>query len=107
MEKEGELFSGLNRPDIAQNNEMIYLFENGKIISYNTKTKELKEYTIDLYLNASKMFISKNKLYILGGYTQNEFPKTPSKELYTVSLSEFNTTKVSNYKKINREERIN
>jgi len=98
--KEGELSSELNNPAIAQNNDLIYLFENGKIFIYNTKNKVLKKYFIGLHLNAAKMFISKNKIYILGGFLKDDFSVTPSKQLYMVNLSEFEKTKEAKLKKL-------
>ena len=99
--KEGELFSSMNNPAIAQSNETIYLFENGKIFSYNTTTKELKKYFIGLYLNASKMFVVNNKTYILGGFTKDEFSTTPSRNLYSVNLNEFEKTKIIKVRNFN------
>ena len=96
--KEGELFEGMERPAITKNNDLIYIFDDGKIYTYNIKTKELNEYFIDLYKKAAHLYYANNKLYILGGYNYTNYSVTPATELYTIDLNEFNLTKVINSK---------
>jgi len=90
---EGELFYGTSNPAIATNNGIIYFFENEKIFTYNTNTKQLKEYLISLPMKASKLYFSDNKLYLLGGYIENYYSKFPSANLYSIDINEFENTK--------------
>lgn len=90
---EGELFYGLNAPAITQNDGIIYFFENEKIFTYDTNTKQLKEYLINLPMKASKLYFSKNKLYLLGGYIENYYSKYPSSNLFSIDIIEFENTK--------------
>lgn len=90
---EGELFYGLNAPAITQNDGIIYFFENEKIFTYDTNTKQLKEYLINLPMKASKLYFSKNKLYLLGGYIENYYSKYPSPNLFSIDIIEFENTK--------------
>lgn len=90
---EGELFYGTSNPTIATNNGIIYFFENEKIFTYNTNTKQLKEYLISLPMKASKLYFSDNKLYLLGGYIENYYSKFPSANLYSIDINEFENTK--------------
>lgn len=90
---EGNLFCTLNNPAITFNDDLVYLFENGKIYTYNTNTKELKEYLIDLPMQASKLFFYNDKLYLLGGYIENYFSKFPSPNLFSIDSNEFKNTK--------------
>lgn len=98
--KEGDLFQGLTNPAITHKNDDIYLFEDGKIVRYNIKTKELQQYLIDLNLKSSKLYYANNKLYILGGFRENNYSVTPSRELYSIDLNEFEKTKINKSKRL-------
>ncbi len=90
---EGNLFSGLSSPAIAVNDDLVYLFENGKMYTYDINQKELKEYLINLPMKASKLFFSDNKLYLLGGYIENYYSTYPSSGFFSIDINEFNDTK--------------
>jgi hypothetical protein len=75
---------------------MIYIFDNGKIQTYNTDTKEINAYLIDLPLKNSELFYSNDMLYILGGSLKNEYSVTPSSGLYSIDLNEFKRTETQN-----------
>jgi len=98
--KEGELFEGFSKPAVTSNGDMIYGFENGKMITYHTKTKELNQYLIDLDLQASKLYYANNKLYVLGGFRENSFSTIPSSQLYAIDINEFQTTKINKSKRL-------
>ena len=97
-EKEGELLSGIKTPALATHDNVIYIFDDGKIYTYNTKTKELDEYLIYLFFKSSSLFYYNDKLYLLGGFKENEFSKTPSSNLYSIDLNEFEKTAISKSK---------
>jgi len=99
-EVEGELFSGLERPAITYHDTIIYFFEDATLYTYHIKTKELKEYKIDLNLKFSSMHFYNDKLYIIGGYLYNDYSKTPSSNTYSISLDEFQTTKPNRIKRL-------
>lgn len=90
---EGELFYGISKPAIAYNDNMLYILENEKIFTYNILTKQLKEFLISLPLKASKIHYSNNKLYLLGGFTENDYSRSPSASVYSIDLDEFEITK--------------
>ncbi|HMC01740.1 MAG TPA: carboxypeptidase-like regulatory domain-containing protein [Flavobacteriaceae bacterium] len=98
--KEGQLFTGIENPALTYNNDIIYIFDYRKMLTYNINTKELNEYNIDLFLKASELYYYNNKIYILGGFIQDEFSKTPSSKLYSIVINEFLKTKVVKSKKI-------
>jgi hypothetical protein len=91
-----ELFYEVERPGVTTNGNIIYIFEDGKIQTYNIETKELNVYLIDLALKYSELFYANNKLYILGGYYQDEFSIEPSSNLYSIDLNEFKRTETHN-----------
>lgn len=99
-EKEGDLFQSFTKPAIAYNGAIVYVFEKGKIVTFNTKTKELSQYSIDLDLQAAKMYYSNDKLYILGGYRENSYSVKPSANLYSIDVDEFDTTKINKSKRL-------
>ena len=96
--KEGNLFYGVSKPAITYHKNVIYFFNDGKINTYNTISKELNEYLIALSLEASEMYYYDNKLYILGGFKKNSFSLHPSKGLFSIDINEFNNTRVHNSK---------
>ncbi|MDO9255957.1 MAG: carboxypeptidase-like regulatory domain-containing protein [Bacteroidales bacterium] len=89
---EGQLFYGVERPALAYNNNIIYIFEEGRIQTYNTVTRELNMFSIDLPLKSSELFYSNNMLYIVGGFVEYETSIKPSSDVYSIDLSEFNKT---------------
>jgi len=95
---EGDLFSGLKNPALTYSNNMIYIFEKSKLLTYNIITKTLNEYNINLKLEASRIHYYKNKLYVVGGYIINDYSKSPSSNLYSIDINEFETTKIINSK---------
>ena len=96
--KEGTLFRGMRKPAITKDNEFIYLQEDGKIVTFQPKTKTLKEYKIDLNLKGSEMHFSNEMLYILGGFHVEDYRKAPSNGFYSVKVSEFFKTNPINSK---------
>ena len=92
--KEGDLFFGMESPALTSNKGIIYIFDKGKFFTYNTKKRELNEYYIKLNLTSSKIFISNNKMYLLGGINLGDYDTTPSSALYSIDLVEFNKTQI-------------
>lgn len=90
---EGELFSGLEKPTVASNNDLIYIFENRKMLVYDTKSKVLKEFLVELNLKFSAMYFFDNKLYIVGGNTFIDYTSSSSANVYSIAIDEFETTK--------------
>lgn len=103
---EGELFSGLERPAITSYNNRIYFFEDRKMCVYNLKTKQLKEYEIELPLKYSAMYYYDNKLYLLGGLTDINYSTTPSSKVFSIDINEFETTKPTKIKSLSQETTI-
>ena len=89
---EGELSYEVERPAIAYNEDIIYIFEDRKIQTYNIKTKEKNAYLIDLSLKFSELLYANNMLYILGGLEEYSFSKSPSRNLYRIDLLNFKKT---------------
>jgi len=93
-QKEGELFTEFSKPGIAKGDNTVYIFEDGKLLTYEVNTKELKEYRIDLFLNASELLYDDSYLYILGGFRKEEYSLFPSRGLFRVDLNQLKNTKV-------------
>ncbi len=98
--KEGDLFKGISKPAITHNGAILYIFEDGKILTYNLLTKELNTYYINLFLKASKLFYSGNTLYILGGFREKSYSAYPSRSLFSIDLNEFENTKIHKTRKL-------
>jgi len=95
---EGELFHGIKNPALANHENIIYIFEDGKINVYNTETKELDEYLIDLFFKSSELYFFNNKLYLLGGYREDEFSKKALSGVFSIDLDQFEKTKINRSK---------
>ncbi|MCV9926522.1 carboxypeptidase-like regulatory domain-containing protein [Flavobacterium sp. LS1R49] len=95
---EGELFYGLSKPAVTYHDSTIYILENEKIFTYNILTKQLKEYLISLPLKAAEMFYSDSKLFLLGGFTENDYSRSPSSNTYSIDITEFENTKINRSK---------
>lgn len=100
---EGELFSALERPAITQHDNIIYFFEDQKMCVYDLKTKQLKEYEIELPMKYSAMHYYDNKLYILGGRIDNSYSKLPSSKVFSIDINEFEITKPNRTKTLSQE----
>ena len=96
-EEVGNLFTKLSKPAIAHNNQMIFLFEEGKLFTYNTITKELNQFSIGLQLNDAEMHFYNNKLLIIGGFIETSTSTTSSKGVYSIDIDEFDNTRVKKY----------
>ena len=95
---EGTLFKKLGRPAVTKNKETIYLFENKQLLTFNTITKELKEYKINVPFFEAEMFYNDGFLYIFGGYKNSNSSTLASKKIVKISLDEFKKTKNINQK---------
>lgn len=98
--KEGTLFEGISKPAIADDGVNIYIYDNGKMSVFNTITRELSQYNIELYLKASKMIYYKKRLIILGGIRPTHYSLLPSEAVYSVDTREFDRTSIAKTKKI-------
>ncbi len=92
------LFHGVERPALTYNDNIIYIFEDRRICTYNIETKELNEYLIDLPLKSSELFYANHMLYILGGFQEDEFSISPSSGFFSIDLNEFEKTKINKSK---------
>lgn len=92
--KEAQLFRASKDPAVTHHDNILYIYDYGKITTYHTGTGELKEYRIGLNLQGATMYYANNKLYLVGGYRENEYLKKPSSECYSIDLSEFHLTEV-------------
>lgn len=97
---EGHLFYGMNNPATTFAENIIYIFQDGTISTYDILTKELNEFSIDLDLFDSKMHFANNKLYIIGGVKANDFSINPSSSMYSIDILEFNKTAVRKSKSL-------
>lgn len=98
--KEGQLLYKFEKPAVTKKDKTIFLFENRKLLTYNTETKELKSYLIDLPLLASKSYFFDDSLYILGGFSKVDFELRPSRKLYKIDMSTFKKTRARKYVKL-------
>lgn len=89
---EGVLPFAVNRPGITIDKNIIYIFEKGKIQTYNTDTKEVNVYLIDLSLSSCELYCVDNLLYVTGGKDTDRNSVSTSSELYSVDLNEFKKT---------------
>ena len=92
------LFDPIEKPALTYHENIIYIFNDGKISTYNVVSKTLNEYTINLNLKASKLHYYKDNLYLIGGYRKYEFSKERSSGTYSIQIDEFSKTKINKSK---------
>ena len=98
---EGDLFDVMAQPGITSHEHIIYIFNDEKLLTYDTIAKTLEEYDINLKLKNSKLHYYKNKLYIIGGYLESSHTIAATANVYVIKLDEFDKTMISKSKKIN------
>lgn len=97
---EGTLFNDIERPALAAHEHIIYMFNDGRLLTYDTTTNLLESYKINLDLKHPKMHYHQYKLYIIGGYVENDYSKTALSSLYAIDLDEFSKAKPINSKNL-------
>jgi hypothetical protein len=100
----GHLFYEVERPAVVYHNNIIYIFEDGRIQTYNTDSKQLNMYSIELPLKFCDMFYSNDKLYLFGGWMKYDVANDesfiiPSPDLYSIDLHEFSDAVIYGTKK--------
>lgn len=59
-------------PGIAVNGHLIYIYEDAVLQIYNTQTDTVKDYYFTEGSNSSGLFYANGKIYIVGGYQQDD-----------------------------------
>ncbi|EDP72611.1 hypothetical protein FBALC1_15957 [Flavobacteriales bacterium ALC-1] len=98
---EGQLFYEMENPALTSHKHIIYIFNDDKLSIYNTHTKALVQYDINLKLEGAQMHYYQNKLYVIGGSVSNSHTTARSSHLYVIDIDEFSKTTPINYKTIN------
>lgn len=94
----GKLFERMERPGLASDGTIIYIFDDNLFLTFNTLTNQLNKYHINLRLKSPEMYYHKNKIYILGGYVPSNFSKLASPKVFSIDLKELKNTKIQEYK---------
>lgn len=96
--KEGELFVPTRRPAIQSVNNIIYIYDYGRIWEFNTLNRELKEYAIKLDVQSAKMFYLNDNLYLIGGYFYHDGLREPSEDIFKINLDQLKDTRIQRSK---------
>lgn len=91
---EAKLQNRFDSPAVVSNGDVIYVYERGKFHAIDVGRREMKTYRIDLQVEEPNLHIVNNKLFIIGGYKEQLYKKTPVAECYKIALEEFNKTEV-------------
>lgn len=92
---EGQLPQSMERPAVAFDNKYtVYLYDSGRIYTYNIHTGELSGYYIGFDVNNAEMLYENEALFILGGKKDN----IPSSKVYRVNISDFKQTKSHSFR---------
>ncbi len=97
---EGRLFDKIGVTAIASNGDKVYFYPNGKINIYNVKTRILKQYLIDFFIQSAKMQYFENKLYLLGGFNATKYEISPSSQVYSIDLDEIENSRLHKITKL-------
>ncbi|GLB50451.1 Kelch repeat-containing protein [Neptunitalea lumnitzerae] len=91
---EGELFTTMELPALCAHDHLIYIYENGIFYTFNTLSKELNRYHINLQYYGSRIVYYENALYLIGGIFTNRGVENPSSNMYKIDLDEFVKTRI-------------
>lgn len=94
----GSLIAEVERPGLAMRDNTIYIYEGKTVQLLNLKTREIKEYAIDLGLNYCGLFWVDNTLVVIGGYEEDTGSVIPSSQVFAIDLDEFSSTQVTSVK---------
>jgi len=100
MKAEGKLFYDFSKPSVTKKDKTIYIFENSKLLTYNTETNELRDYRIDLPFYSSQIFVQKNDLLVLGGYKKDDFGTRAQQNFFKIDLAQLPKTRARKYAKL-------
>ncbi len=92
--KEGELFKAIEQPGLAAVDSMVYIFDQGDILTYNIETKRLNRYKTNLSLSSPKVLLDNDKLYIIGGSITASYKKFSSNAIFSIDLNQFKPSKI-------------
>ncbi|MEN8118596.1 MAG: hypothetical protein ABFS16_16555, partial [Bacteroidota bacterium] len=92
-QKEGELFCAIANPALAVHDTIIYIFNEGSLIAFDTTKKLLQQYRIRLPLKDSQLKYYNNSLFVIGGYFEDQFSTRPSSDVYKIDLNELSKTR--------------
>ncbi|WP_299104162.1 kelch repeat-containing protein [uncultured Tenacibaculum sp.] len=95
--KEMNLPLPMKKPGLAASKEQIFIYDKNVILVYDTRKDEMRKYYIGVELEESNLHIYQEALYIVGGFTKNEFAKEPSGNIYKIDLKEFNKTEFDSF----------
>ena len=84
---------GIAKPAVTSHKEIIYFFDNGFLFFFDTVTQRLLKFELPLNLSQSNMHYYNDALWIIGGYTEQDFSKTPSPWVYKIDVNQFRKTK--------------
>ena len=96
--EEGKLFRGIQNAALTAHNNIIYIFDEDRMLTFNTETHLLNEYRIDLMVKNAQLYYHNNTIYLVGGYWENSFSQNPSSDVYSISLHEFSKTETHHSK---------
>lgn len=92
--REALLFEEMAQPALATKNNLLYIYENGKLCTFNVITKELKEYAISINRFSSTMHIYDHQLYIIGGLNDYNHNLTPQNGVFKINLNDIENSEV-------------
>lgn len=87
----------IKKPAIQKKGDDIYIFDAYNFYKYNTVSNLIQQYEIDIPYKGSDMLISENKLYILGGFIEQDLERIPSSKMFSIDLEELNNTDFNTY----------
>ncbi|MGJ5642169.1 Kelch repeat-containing protein [Formosa sp. S-31] len=90
----GDTVNAMEAPAVTANEHMIYIYDKGQLITFNTLTTILNCYNINLTQKQCALYCCENHLYLIGGFTENNFLQSPSAQVYSIDIDEFLNTKI-------------
>ncbi|WP_299780292.1 carboxypeptidase-like regulatory domain-containing protein [uncultured Formosa sp.] len=98
---EGDLFKGIENAALTQHDNIIYIFNDDTLLTYNTLTTVLNTYKTDLDVFNASLFYADGKLFLVGGTTNYNYTISPASNIYSIDIRELPRTQIMQTKTLN------
>lgn len=92
--REAQLEKAFVEPRAVSHGKIIYIYEKSRIHLFDTALREMKTYRINLDVQGPALHILNDQLYLIGGFYEQDFTKSPTADCFKINLEDFDNTEV-------------
>ncbi len=91
---EAKMSTTWNDPAVVSHGGIIYIYEKGKIFTFDIGKNEVKSYRVDLDVQGPDLHVWNGYLFIIGGYNEHLYTKKPIAGCFKIDLNQFDKTEI-------------